>query len=319
MSKLSPTRISHSFVIMSRDRPEMLRQTVKLFKFLSHPDHELIISDNSSSLVNSKAAKNICSEYECIFWGNDNLSVMSHYHSILSRREYDYLTIIHDDDLIMPGFSSVVAAQLGNENNFSVIGYNALFFNAFPSSEPFGEIRCSGRRTLNEDSDVLIADPLELLLRWISPFCTGIAPISGCTFNLKCYEKWFFDIYSSSGLYFDTVLMMLLSEKAPIKWVSNNAVILLREHDSRLTSIASERDERAFAHAAKTYFSRPWQIRLLLKFYLHSSKRKRTFRPGDKAVIYFNYCVCLFICFIVWPQKVPKLLIRKLQDYCFLV
>jgi hypothetical protein len=309
--------VSHGFVVMSRDRPEMLRQAVNMFKFIVNSDHPLIISDNSSSAANSNEAKKISSEYNCIFWENDNLSVMTHYHSILSRREeYEYLTILHDDDIIMPGFLSAVEAQLGNEGNFSVIGYNALFCSAVPGSHRFGDIKCSGRRTLNADSDVLISDPLQLLLRWVSPFCAGIAPLSGCTFNLKCYERWFFDVYSSSGLYFDTLLMMLFSEAAPIKWVSDSVGILLREHDSRLSAIASERDDLSFVNSAKSYFASYWRIRILLQFFLCSRQRSRAEGSASKKLLtYSSYYLLLCFSFILWPRKVPSLLIRRLKDH----
>ena len=151
-------------------------------------------------------------------------------------------------------------------------------------------------------------------MRWISPFCTGVAPLSGCTFNLRFYEKWFFDVYSSADLYFDTILMMLLSEKAPIKWISESTIILLREHVARLTSIATEHDERVFVNTAETFFHRHWRIYPILQFYLNSRNIRHSSPPFlVKVINYFGYCSSLFICFLLWPKRVPRLLLRKLQ------
>ena len=298
---------------MSRDRPELLRQLVRLFRFYGNRKDDLIISDNSSTLANIRAVKDICAEHECILWENRNLTVASHYHRILSSIDYEYLTVIHDDDLIMPGYLSAVESQLCNGGTFSVVGYNALTFQAPIGSRYLGEIKCSGRRTLNEASEVLITEPLELLLRWVSPFCNGIAPLSGCTFNLKFYDKCFYDIYSSAELYFDTVLMMLFSEKAPIKWLAERTMILLREHDSRLTSIASVHDEIVFADTALTHFSRYWKIYPILKFYLYARRCKRKCcSPLEELLNYVRYFVFLIMCLFIWPERIPRLLRFKL-------
>lgn len=306
---------SHAFVLMSRDRPHYLQHLISLFRFYGDSYTTLIISDNSSTAINRAAVKNIALKANCIYWQQTDLTVFAHYHKILTSTEFPYLTLIHDDDLILPGFINTVYSHIHQLKHLSVIGYNAFPFRSSSGSSDALSISISSRATLKEPRDLYIENPTQLLLRWISPFCNGIAPLSGCTFNLSLYDSDFFETYSSAELYFDTVLMILFSQRAPIKWVSTRPCILLHEHDTRLTSIATVHDEKLLVRTVTNLFPKDLFIRSISNFYLFSrSIRTPTTNYFTRTTNFAFYLFFLFCCILLWPHKLPRFVLNKLSS-----
>ena len=151
-------------------------------------------------------------------------------------------------------------------------------------------------------------------MRWISPFCTGIAPVSGCTFNTHLYDPSYFNHYSNTGLYYDTILMLLLATKGHIKWLGSSCLLMIREHSGRLTEISSTSDELLFVNSVSRLYNRSLKVNLLLNFYLYSRLRYRARinRSHLSFVDSYRYYTTLFRCFIHWPRRVPALILSKI-------
>lgn len=89
---------------MSRDRPEILRQALHALKASCSDKHNIVISDNSSSPEISNRIHSICVAYNCLFIENRKVGISQYCHNILTGLDFSFLTILHDDDIVMPGF-----------------------------------------------------------------------------------------------------------------------------------------------------------------------------------------------------------------------
>ena len=243
---------SFAFIIMTRDRPRMLRHSLMSLSFQCRGKYRVILSDNSICSVNVSLNKALCSQYNAEYIKQSNLSICSHYDVLLKSLGINFVTILHDDDIVLPGFVDSVTNEIALDSSVAVLGINAFHFTESPStSDRLGSITCTGFRHLRISEDVIVRTPTELLLEWISPFSRGISPVSGCTFNTHLYDPDYFKYYSNTGLYYDTILMLLFLKKGHIKWLGRSCLLLVREHPGRLTHVASRHDEQMFASAVR--------------------------------------------------------------------
>ena len=141
----------------------------------------IYVSDNSSSSTHSREIAQICDRYNVMLRVSNNVSIAQHYHEIFSELNFNYLTILHDDDLVLPGFvQSVLSEVYSCTDDFSVLGFNGLLFKSVPSHvNSCLSTYSTSSTTFNANVDIQIDSPLQLLLRWISPFNVGIIPFLG--------------------------------------------------------------------------------------------------------------------------------------------
>ena len=184
---------------MTRDRPRMLRHSLMSLSFQCRGKYRVILSDNSICPVNVSLNKALCNQYNAEYIKQSNLSICSHYDVLLKSHGINFVTILHDDDIVLPGFVDSVTNEIALDSSVAVLGINAFHFTESPSaSDRLGSITCTGFRHLRISDDVIVRTPTELLLEWISPFSRGISPVSGCTFNTHLYDLDYFKYYSNN-------------------------------------------------------------------------------------------------------------------------
>jgi hypothetical protein len=305
---------SFTFVIMTRDRPRMLRHSLASLSFQCHGKYRVILSDNSTSSANISANKSLCNQCNAEYIKQSNLSLCSHYDVLLKSLDTNFVTILHDDDIVLPGFVDSIANVVALDTSIAVLGINGFHFTeSLSASDRLGSITCVGFRHLRISDDVTIRTPTELLLQWISPFSRGISPVSGCTFNTRLYDPDYFNYYSNTGLYYDTILMLLLLKKGHIKWLGRSCLLMVREHPGRLTHVASHHDERMFTSAVHHLYKKSSKVKLMLNFYIYSrlNSRSRASKARLSLADTLRYYFYLIRCFLQWPLRVPSLLLSK--------
>ena len=308
---------THCFVVMSRDRPHMLRQALSSLVVSPVTPINICVSDNSSSSELSLEAESVAKSFNCSFRSSSDVSISRHYHEIFSGLKYDFITILHDDDLVIPGFVESVLSEIQLDNYFSVLGFNALMFQTVnASSNSYKLTRCSPAPTCLSRSNLVLSKPFDVLFQWVGPFCTGIVPFSGLTFNASLYDRSFFDFYSKGNLFFDTLLVLIFSEMAPIKWNTQSTLVMIRVHDLRLTECADFSDSKSFANAVLSRYFSDWRVFVLMYYFLSTRKLSHAYISGSKMtlLIFLRYFLSLVLCSLVWPVNFVRHLIRKLSS-----
>ena len=120
------------FVILSRDRPEFLKQAIDSVLAQNEPlvEFELIVSDNSE---NENVAKMIEKNYEIdsfkVITRTPTLSSRDHFQLVVSELTSEYTVLFHDDDVLHPDYIKTMCAFLENTNEIvSAVGCNAFIF-----------------------------------------------------------------------------------------------------------------------------------------------------------------------------------------------
>lgn len=301
----------------------MLRQSLKALSAQCESESavNIYVSDNSSNFQNSRKVELLCNQFDVGFRASENVSVAQHYHDIFMSLKFAYLTILHDDDLVMPGFVCSVFSEIQQDDSFSVFGFNALMFKELQyANSSYSTIHCSTSPTLNCKDNLILRSPSDVLFRWISPFCNGIVPLSGLTFNLSLYQESFFAFYARGGLFFDTLLVLLFSESAPVKWIAQSTLVMVKVHDLRLTEEADFFDSASFANAVLSRYVRDWKIPLLMNYFVSARKISQSYASNfiSYLSIYSRYFVSLLLIFVVWPVGFVRLLFKKLANLLLL-
>ena len=294
----------------------MLIQALNALSASTVSSFNICISDNSSTTQLKMSAKSVAHRFECLFRESHNVSVSRHYHEIFTDLNYDFITILHDDDLVMPGFVESILFEIQQDHRFSVLGFNAIMFQT--KSHPYKSLAktlTSSVPMLLSDNNIVLCNPFDVLFHWVSPFCTGIVPVSGLTFNTSLYQESFFEFYDQGCLYFDTLLVLLFSEVAPVKWYSQATLLMIRVHDLRLTEAAGFSDAMSFANAVAKRYKNSWKISLILGYFLAARKLPNLFRKNlkERTSSYFRYCGLLTACYFVWPVKFVRLMLGRLS------
>jgi GT2 family glycosyltransferase len=131
MNNGSNLKISLKVVILSRNRPEYLRETLSSVIIASKNipntiNFELEISDNSDYERKIKETEVNFSKINIIS-RKPILSFINHLKTVIKEANSDYLVIFHDDDLMKPNYLSELLNIINKNPDIIAVGCNAVY------------------------------------------------------------------------------------------------------------------------------------------------------------------------------------------------
>jgi hypothetical protein len=225
-------------VILSRDRVDLIEETIlSLIHQKIMPD-KIIISDNS--LHHQNEIIKISNKYKQIeLILNDNLEISDHYFKILQTLNYDLIAICHDDDIIMPNFVEEILKIYKKNDKASIYGVNGKSFNKKLINKNL--LWSSKKKYLKVDHD-------NLMLRWFDIDSGGVFSFPGAVFNMKILKKNLINIkpnYNEGYNYWDTFFCKKISRISYLIWI-NEDLIRYRIHDNSLSNNSNLHYKKAY-------------------------------------------------------------------------
>jgi glycosyltransferase involved in cell wall biosynthesis len=113
-------------VVLSCDRPGMLRQTLRSVLGQTSTGFRLIVSDNSS---NDQVATMLAEEFpdvECRR-RQPQILALTHFRTVIEEAAGEYLVMFHDDDLMAPTFVAELSSVLDANPDAAAAACNAYF------------------------------------------------------------------------------------------------------------------------------------------------------------------------------------------------
>lgn len=219
-------------VILSRDRPEYLKQSINsvlnqnrgLVKF------ELIVSDNSEGTgVERMIGENYESDSFKFITRRPALSSREHFQAVISELSGEYAVLFHDDDIMHPDYFRVMSLFVSEKNQtISAVGCNAYFFKNEALKYKKKMHGFEYIKSFNSRKD--------FLTQYL--FGTGgKAPYSGYMYNTKFLKK--ISIASlPCGKHGDVTLLSSLLDHGAILWLPA-PLMHYRMHDSNDNNVYS--------------------------------------------------------------------------------
>ena len=228
---------SLTVVILSRDRPNYLEQTISCILKQTFKPNAIIVSDNS---VQSKTIKSIEQKYKNIkfIYRGGLLSWTQHITKVISECESDFIHIAFDDDLIQPEFLKLTVNELNHNPDISAVATNGILFK---------ENKIIKNYFFKIKKNSLIIEAKNLLIRYLDKDLGGVAPFSSYVYrisSLKNQSTSIFPRYSEGRNYADTIFLYRLSSYKKILWLNRN-LIKVRDHPNT-NSYNSGVDYKAF-------------------------------------------------------------------------
>ena len=264
--------------ILSRNRPEYLKQA--LCSVLKNYDDfvEIIVSDNSTS-VEFEARPIVDSDKYKYIRRSGKLNVDEHNAVCLSETSTPYVMLFHDDDLLGDDYIKICYDCLKSDQSLVAVCGNALV------------LLDDNLTTINLfENDKKIKSAEQLLYEYFVPKANYQAPCPGYIYKTEALKQ--IDIYPSDlvGKYRDLVVLTKLLTFGSIQWIGK-ATMHYRLHlnnDSNVEDFFSRR--KLFEYYLKTGND---EVSMLLKsnliyYEILNIKRlifSKSFLPSAKIVL----------------------------------
>ncbi|HEX4916936.1 MAG TPA: glycosyltransferase family A protein [Limnobacter sp.] len=164
------------FWVLSRNRPVYLRQTLRSAVAQIQPWVQIIVSDNSDS---DDAEHMVCSEFPevTLVRRKPVLPALEHFKTILEQACADYITLFHDDDVLLDGYFTGLAQLLDNQPSAAAAVCDAKIIRGETFTEDLVVGASSAVRIFNT--------PSELLLPYLQFQRLGPAPFPAYMYRLE--------------------------------------------------------------------------------------------------------------------------------------
>lgn len=291
----------HRFVVLSRNRPQMLLGLLRSLINASTPVSHILVSDNSTNPNLRDHVRALCNDLNIRFIHHCNLTIYEHYHFVLTSSDTPYVSILHDDDLAYGTINAIVNSAISSYPNASAIAFNGCLVSSHGITQSPAQLAWKTNKKVLE-----ISSSEQLLFHWISPLAHGIAPFSTYVFNTKLYDQSWFSTYKNARLFYDTILVAFFASRGSVIWI-NKPVMAVLQHDSSLTSETTIHDDIAFVRTyLKTFVPRA-KIRYILDvFLLYRFRKRRVFQSAFiQCSLNFLYYSSIILYFLSHPLRLP--------------
>lgn len=223
--------MSHSFIILSNNRPQFLEQCIEYFIQNNYPREKIAISDNSSERFKFKIFK-LASKHQIKLFQNTTMSLGEHFAYALNLCDSDYVTFFHDDDLINLHYSEYkknVDFYFKKKETIS-INFNGYHFETNKVAKFKNVLWKFSNQELKVSKEKLIK-------KYLDNDEGGVAPWCGYTYNLGLYKNKIIKIINNIDLkdpYFDTYLILQMLDYGEIYWINLKAY-LIRLHEGSIS------------------------------------------------------------------------------------
>lgn len=197
--------------IATHNRPEYIIECVN--SALNQDDFtnvEVIVSDNSSNNITKDLINGHGLNVKYIKRSNV-LSAIDHLNTIIKEADGEYLTIFHDDDMLLPDYIGRTRDILDRERNFVAAAPNSFYINGvFASNE---KIRKSAANEIIENQNILAR-------QYIGITSSNPPPFPGYMYRVSCIKNILLD-GTEAGKYCDLTFLIKLASVGKIYWISD--------------------------------------------------------------------------------------------------
>lgn len=297
--------------IATRNRPEFIMGCVKSALNQNTLDNvEIIVSDNSTNDLTQKILKNAELDIKYIK-RSDSLSAIDHLNKIINESDGTYLTIFHDDDILLPNYVSTVREILEADHNLAAAAPNALYLL---------DKQMSSEKLWKSNTDEVILNQNDLVYRYIKITSNNPPPFPGYMYRMSALGNIKLD-GREAGKYSDFTFLLKIANTSKIRWIAE-PLVAYRLHDNNDTKVEDIADRLKLLKFIYKYTnvkrksSEDYEMRYLnwVRWSRRRSKsdgnklqRDRTIR---KFIIYYTIFRLPFKS-LFWQRVVNKVLLGK--------
>ena len=248
--------------VLSRDRPDNLREALNSICKESSDFLEIIVSDNSES---NEVRIMVESEFSRLIYlrRNPPVSAMEHFRIILCEASAQYIVLFHDDDVMMEGYVQEMISALTDHPEASAVACNALFIHG---DKPSKQLMMG---SLSHSCS--ITNPQQLLKPYLEIGDARPAPFPGYMYRRSCLEDLYLDP-KLGGKYADVSFLTQLIQRGPFIWIARPLMFyrLHQNNDSKSLSVAEHLRLLRYIISSKLiarHASEVWDYRF--KFWLY--------------------------------------------------
>lgn len=249
--------ISLQIVLLSRDRPNYLREALRSALSQSGEHIEVVVSDNSDR---EDVARMLAREFPAVrcIRRIPTLGSFDHFRAIIDGATADLLVMFHDDDVLLEGYAQKMRGHLEANPSLAAACCNArILRDTVPTSSLF---MTAFRH------DTLLSSAEELLEYYLCFNKHRAAPFPGYMYRRTAIQGLFPDA-RDGGKHADVTFLMNIIQRGPFLWLAN-PLMQYRMHSSN-DSVVEQVGQR---------------LRLLRYIY-----RNTTLQPKSAAVQEFRF------------------------------
>lgn len=216
--------------VLSRDRPNYLREALNSICIQREASIEIIVSDNSED---NEVRRMVESEFPRLTYLRryPPVSAMEHFQIILREASAQYIVLFHDDDVMMDGYAHEMLTALRNHPEASAVACNAFFIH--------GEKRSTQLMMGSFSHSCGITNPQQFLKPYLEIGDARPAPFPGYMYRRSFLEDLYLDP-KLGGKYADVSFLTQLIQRGPIIWLAQPLIYyrLHQNNDSKNLSVA---------------------------------------------------------------------------------
>lgn len=203
VSGASPTL---QFWVLSRNRPSLLKQTLLSVTPQLSSSVTLIVSDNSDNEeVTLMLAQNF--PHVAVRARRPVLSALEHFKAILQESTADFITLFHDDDLLLPGYIDKMTARLMANPGASAVACNGFVLD--------GETLTARKMMGPASVDSVFKNPEALLKPYMRLAGAGPAPFPAYMYRTSKVRGLFLDP-AKGGKYADVSFLAEVARRGDV-------------------------------------------------------------------------------------------------------
>lgn len=231
--------MSLDIYILSRNRPEYLKQTIDSF-LNQGVQNQLVISDNSTNNDVELLCSNSYPDVKYIR-RTPPVGVFEHLNQILDESTSEYIVLFHDDDLACPNYIESMRQVLDDNPNVGAVGCNAAIINSKNKK---------GMSFLRLKNDIKINSTDLLVKKYTDFFSVGAAPFPAYMYRKSSIKSF----KLNTGKYSDVIFLLeILKNKSEIFWLKD-ILVHYRRHTNNDSNGESIRDRGKLRNVLKNEF-----------------------------------------------------------------
>lgn len=248
--------------VLSRDRPDYLREALNSICKESSDFLEIIVSDNSEG---NEVRLMVESEFSKLIYlrRNPPVSALEHFRIILREASAQYIVLFHDDDVMMDGYVQEMMSTLRDHPEASAVACNALII--------LREKRSKQLMMGSFTRSCSITNPQQFLKPYLEIGDVRPAPFPGYMYRRSFLEDLYLDP-KLGGKHADVSFLTQLIQRGPIVWIARPLMYyrLHQNNDSKSFSLIEHLRLLRYLISSKVisrHASEVWDYRF--KFWLY--------------------------------------------------
>ena len=200
---------SLQIILLSRDRPDYLREALRSALSQAGDRIEVIVSDNSERGDVSRMLAAEFPQVRCIR-REPPLGAFDHFRAVIEDATAEFLVMFHDDDVLLDGYAQALRARLESDPSLAAVCCNAAILRGSQATE---ELFAPG------GADLRLRAPEDLLRAYFSLSLKGPAPFPGYMYRRSALQGLFLDP-RHGGKYSDVSFLLKVLQHGGLLWLS---------------------------------------------------------------------------------------------------